>query len=72
MGVQARSTEGYPNIENFGDFGEDCKACQPYKGAGRWWCGRKWKKKGDQLANEILFHWGLVEKESGKKTGSYK
>ena len=72
MGAQTRSTEGYPNIEHFGSFGEDCKACQPYTGAGRWWCGRKWKKKADQQANEILFHWGLVKKESGKKTGEYK
>jgi len=73
MATDYSLSTGYPDISNFGDYSDEtCVPCRDYTAAKASWCGRKWKKKADQLANQILFHWGLVEEESGVNTGYYK
>ena len=73
MATDYSLSTGYPDVSNFGDYSDEtCRPCKDYTGAKGSWCGRKWKKKADQLANEILFHWGLVKETSGVKTGYYK
>lgn len=73
MATDYSLSTGYPDTSNFGDVSDEtCAPCRDYEGASGGWCGRKWKKKAQQKANEILFHWGLVTEKSGVKTGSYK
>tara|TARA_R110000765_G_scaffold10025_1_gene31229 strand:- start:620 stop:1267 length:648 start_codon:yes stop_codon:yes gene_type:complete len=73
MATDYSLSTGYPDVSNFGDYSDEtCAPCKDYTGAKGSWCGRKWKKKADQLANEILFHWGLVKETSGVYTGYYK
>ena len=73
MATDYSLSTGYPDVSNFGDYSDEtCAPCKDYTGAKGSWCGRKWKKKADQLANQILFHWGLVKETSGVYTGYYK
>ena len=73
MATDYSLSTGYPDVSNFGDYSDEtCRPCKDYTGAKGSWCGRKWKKKADQLANQILFHWGLVKETSGVYTGYYK
>ena len=73
MATDYSLSTGYPDTSNFGDYSDEtCTPCKQYTGAKGSWCGRKWKKKAQQRANEILFHWGLVKETSGVKTGYYK
>ncbi len=60
------------DLTNFGDTSPSCVACQTYDKAKWSWCGKKWKQKAEQQANEILWHWGLVHNDSSSKTAKYR